>query len=61
MKELLGEKLYTYTEVAELLGVTPTTLRNYVKKGLLQNITISGRKYVNEDILRAFLRNSLSK
>lgn len=59
MREILGEKLYTTQEVAELLGVSVETIRNYEKKEFLSSIRLSGKKYWNEDSVRKFLRRSV--
>lgn len=55
MKTVLGVKLYNVKEVAELLGVTPETARNYIKDGKLNAKKIGVRYYVSEERLKAFL------
>lgn len=54
MKVINGVKLFTKKEVAELLGVTETTIINYRKKGLAST-TIGRRIYISEDALTAYL------
>lgn len=54
-KNVLGVKLYNVKEVAELLGVTPETARNYIKDGRLNAKKIGVRYYVSEERLKAFL------
>ncbi len=55
MKEILGIKLYTTTEVGELLGVQPQTISKYVADGRLKARVIGGKKYVSEEGLKEFL------
>lgn len=56
MKTILGEKLYTTAEIAELLGTTTTTVLNYIKAGKMSAQVIAGKKYVNEESLKSFLK-----
>jgi len=48
-------KLYTLTELEEVLGVTHRTLLNYVKEGKLKAVKIGGKWKVTEENLRAFI------
>ena len=54
-KVILDVKLYTIGEVAELLGVTATTARGYVKHGKIEAKRIANRIYVTEEQLKKFL------
>lgn len=58
MKIILGTKLYTLEEVAELLGVQTQTAMKYVSQGRLKSRLIGGRKYVSEENLKEFLVSS---
>lgn len=48
-------KLYTLTELEEVLGVTHRTLLSYVKDGKLKAVKIGGKWKVTEENLRAFI------
>lgn len=56
-RTILGVKLYTLAEAAELLGVCRTTVGMYIKKKNLNSQTIGGVKYVSEQSLKDFLQN----
>lgn len=58
MKELLGVKLYTLTEIGELLGVQRATVSKYIQQDRLKARTIGGQKYVSEEDLRDFLHTT---
>lgn len=53
-KVILGIKLYSFQEVADLLGVTTTTITKYTKQGLKYQV-IGGSKYVSEGNLKKYL------
>ena len=55
MKVVLGIKLYSVKEVAELLGVQPQSVQRYVNQGRLKAQVIGGSKYVSEENLKNFL------
>ena len=54
-KELLGEKLYTIPEVAEMLGVTTRTITTYISKKKLHGQKIAKRWYFAETNLKVFI------
>lgn len=58
MKIVLGTKLYTLEEVAELLGVQAQTVSKYASQGRLKSRLIGGRRYVSEENLKEFLLTS---
>lgn len=58
MKKVLDVKLYTYEEVAVMLGVQVQTVSTYVAKGRLNANLIGGRKYISEENLKEFLIGS---
>lgn len=60
-KVLLGEKLYTIEEVAELMGVTPRTIQNWLMKERIQAQKIGRRWYFTEDNLKAFIQGKEPK
>lgn len=50
-------KLMTVKETAELLKVSPATVRNYIKRGELKAIKTGQREYrINEEALKDFLK-----
>lgn len=48
-------KLFTLTELEEVLGVTHRTLLNYVKEGRLKAVKVGGKWKVSEANLKAFI------
>lgn len=58
MKVVLGVKLYTIEEVAELLGVQTQTASKYIAQDRLKAKLIGGRKYISEENLKEFLLGS---
>jgi len=55
MKIVLGVNLYDITEVAEMLGVSKTTVHNYVKQSRLDAQKIGGRLYCTEESIKFFI------
>jgi len=55
MKEIEGIKLFTVTETAELLGITPQTVRTYVKAGRLRGQRVGRPILITERSIRQFL------
>ena len=58
MKVVLDVKLYTLTEVGQLLGVQRPTVSKYVAEGKLKARTIGGYKYVAEESIKEFLHST---
>lgn len=56
-KVILGIRLYTYPEVAELLGVQVASVTKYAKERGLKSQTIGGIKYVSEENLKEFIQS----
>ena len=56
-KVILDIRMYTVAEVAQLLGVTHQTVRNYIKDAKITSKKIGTRHYVTEDNLKKFLEN----
>lgn len=59
MREIEGIKLFTITETAELLGITPQTVRAYVKKGRLRGQRIERPILITERSIRQFLNGKV--
>ena len=57
-KIILGVKLYTLEETAELLGVTKGTITKYIHSKRMISTTIGGRKYLSEDNIKTFLQTA---
>lgn len=52
---ILGVKLYSIQETAELLGLTVNSVYSYIRKGRIQATVIGGKKYFSEEGLKQFL------
>ena len=61
MIEILGERLYTAQEVAEMFRVHISSVRLWFAKGKLERKIIAGRAYVSEESIKEFVRNAASK
>lgn len=55
MKEILGVKLYSMGEVAEMLGVTRMTVSRMLKDGRIEFRKIGYEKYASEDAIRRYV------
>lgn len=55
MKEVLGIKLYTYQEVADLLEVHSATIARYVKQGRMAAKLIGRTNYISEPEIKNFI------
>ena len=51
-------KLYTVSEVANLMNVTATTVYAIIKRGALRRTKIGARIYISEDSLLDYLKGS---
>jgi len=51
-----GIKFYTIPEVAEVLKVTPQTIRAYIKKGKIKSQRIGRPILITENNLKQFLK-----
>jgi excisionase family DNA binding protein len=58
MKEIFGEKHYTIKEVAEIMGISTTTVQNYVNNDVFKAIKIAGRWYITESTIKTFLEGT---
>lgn len=54
--DIKGLKLYTLTELEEIIGVSHRTLLTYVKKGRLPCKKINGKWRITEAALRKYLQ-----
>lgn len=53
---ILGVKLYSSEETAELLGTTKGTLYKYSQDGKIKATRISGKNYYSEENIKRFLQ-----
>ncbi|MFZ1323451.1 MAG: helix-turn-helix domain-containing protein [Ignavibacteria bacterium] len=51
-------KFYNVLEIAKQLGITPMTVRNYIKQGKLKGQRIGRPFLVSEEALKEFLNGS---
>lgn len=49
-----GAKAYTTKEAGEILGLTPYTIRKYIKDGRIEAKTVNGRLCVIADSLKQY-------
>ncbi|MFA7143069.1 MAG: helix-turn-helix domain-containing protein [Candidatus Dojkabacteria bacterium] len=55
MREIEGIKLFTVTETADTLGITPQTVRAYIKQGKLKGQRIGRPILITENSIKKFL------
>lgn len=56
MKVIAGEKVYTVQEVAEILGLTPQSVRAYIRKGRLKAVKLGAAYIIAEENIKDFIR-----
>jgi excisionase family DNA binding protein len=56
MKVIAGEKVYTVQEVAEILGLTPQSVRAYIRKGRLKAGKLGAAYIIAEENIKDFIR-----
>ncbi len=56
MLQVGEQKAYDVQEAAELLNITATTVRDYIKKGKLSAQKVGTRYYIAEENIQSFLR-----
>ena len=54
-------RLYTLTELENILGVTRRTLQNYMRSGRLNGVMIGGMWKVSEENLKRFVNGEPQK
>ncbi|THH34527.1 helix-turn-helix domain-containing protein [Neolewinella litorea] len=60
MKQVLEVSLYNVTEAAALLGVSPQTVRKYIKEERLQAQRIGRGLFIAEPSLKSFLQGAVN-
>ena len=58
--EIQGITFYTVVEIAQLLDITPQTVRAYIKEGRLKGKRIGRPILITQESLTAFLEPSFS-
>ena len=58
--EIQGITFYTVVEIAQLLDITPQTVRAYIKEGRLKGKRIGRPILITQESLSAFLEPSFS-
>ena len=58
--EIQGITFYTVIEIAQLLDITPQTVRTYIKEGKLKGKRIGRPILITQESLNAFLEPSFS-
>ncbi len=56
MKTILNEKFYSISDIALLLALSETTIRNYIRAGKLTANKIGKELYISEHTLKKFLQ-----
>lgn len=56
MQIIKGIKMHTSREVAEIIGIHESTVRNYIKKGKLQGARIGANYMVTEENMMKFIQ-----
>jgi len=59
MREIEGIKLFTVTEAADTLGITPQTVRAYIKQGKLKGQRIGRPILITENSIKQFLNGGV--
>lgn len=55
MKIIFDEKHFSIKEVAEILGISPTSVNNYVKAGKLRATKIASSWHIKEADIKVYL------
>jgi hypothetical protein len=55
IRSIDAERDYRLTEVADMFGIVPTTVANYIKRGRLKARKVFGRVYVKGDSLLMYI------
>lgn len=58
MKEIFGVKHYDIKETADILGISSTSVLNYIKAGTMRAAKVGGRWLVKEEDIKAYLDNA---
>jgi len=59
MREIEGIKLFTVTETADTLGITPQTVRAYIKQGKLKGQRVGRPILITENSIKRFLNGGV--
>jgi excisionase family DNA binding protein len=56
MNQKLAKEFYTINDVAQLFGVTRTTVYDWMNSGQLPYVIVGGRRRITREALQAFIR-----
>ena len=54
-RDLVPNKLFKSSEVAKMLGITPATLKNHWKMGLIDAVIINTHRYYTMEAIHKYL------
>ncbi len=60
IKAFPGIKFHTLLEAAELIGVTPTTMRSYVANGAIAGRKVGGKWLVTDEVIKEHILGKIS-
>ena len=58
MKEIFDVKHYDVKETGEILGISTTSVHNYIKDGTMIASKIGGRWLLKEEDIKAYVENA---
>ena len=58
MKEIFGVKHYDVKETADILGISSTSILNYIKSGSMKAAKVGGRWLITEEDIKVYLDNA---
>lgn len=58
MKEIFGVKHYDIKETADILGISTTSVLNYIKAGTMEAAKVGGRWLLTEEGIKVYLENA---
>ena len=58
MIEIGNTKIFDLEEIAKRFGLTPTTIRKYIKEGRISGQKMGNRWYISHEAIAEFFRQS---
>ena len=58
MKEIFGVNHYDIKETADILGISSTSVLNYIREGKMKAAKVGGRWLVTEEAIKVYLDNA---
>ena len=59
LDDIVNNKFYTAKEVADMLGVTSASIRNWIYKGDLEAIKLAGQYKISEQDLEKYIQEKV--